>query len=103
MVIGTSEQHSFVANTPLESGFIDSSVSCDGQAADDLDYMSSGYNILANSDQEVSSHAEPSAQNAFPSPTQSVSSMQLDPHTNLEQSPEQNDVGSQLNCLPSQQ
>nr|GMD88206.1 flavonol sulfotransferase-like protein [Ipomoea batatas] len=78
-------------------------VSSDGQAADDLDYMSSGYNILANSDQEVSSHAESSAQNAFPSPTQSVSSMQLDPQTNLEQSPEQNDVGSQLNCLPSQQ
>nr|GMD43905.1 uncharacterized protein LOC109149920 [Ipomoea batatas] len=160
MVIGTSEQHSFVANTPLESGFIGSSgelqlkasepqpktnalvasfkplvidgkkpisycspgwiidtgylydchkpdnssaVSCDGQVVDDLDYMSSGYNVLANGDQEVLSHAEPSDQNAFPSPMQCVSSMQLDPQTNQEQSPRKNDVGSQLNCLPSQE
>nr|GMD76732.1 Retrovirus-related Pol polyprotein from transposon RE1 [Ipomoea batatas] len=151
MVTGTSGQHSFVANSPLESGFIDSSgepqlkasepqpkanalvasfkplavdgkkpinyrspgwiidtdnsptVSCDGQAADDLDYISSGYNVLANGNQEVSSHADPSSQNAFTSPTQSVSSMHLDPQTNQEQSPGQNDVGSQLNCLPSQE
>nr|GMD81238.1 Retrovirus-related Pol polyprotein from transposon TNT 1-94 [Ipomoea batatas] len=78
-------------------------VSCDGQAADDLDYISSGYNVLANGNQEVSSHADPSSQNAFTSPTQSVSSMHLDPQTNQEQSPGQNDVGSQLNCLPSQE